>query len=91
MIKLKGKLIGNYSYNYKFKETRVTHKIKEYYNETDGIRFVALKKETRKGDNFVKLPKSIWITRDGYPPLSTDGAAKRASGKDLSLFFAGMG
>ncbi len=90
MIKLKGKLIGEYSYNYKYKKTKVTHRIKEFYNENNGIRFVELKKETKKGNNFVRLPKSIWITKDGYPPLSTDGAAKVAGGKKLSLFFAGL-
>ena len=90
MIKLKGKLVGEYNYNYKYKKTKVTHRIKEFYNEKNGIRFVELKKETKKGDNFVRLPKSIWITKNGYPPLATDGAAKVARGKKLSLFFAGL-
>jgi len=89
-MKLKGKLIGNYSFNYTCKDTKVTHKIKEYYNEKNGIRMVLLKKETKKGENFVKLPKSLWITRDGYPPLATDGAMKKVSGNILSLFFAGL-
>ena len=90
MIRLKGKLIGNYNYTYSYKDTKVTHKIKEYYNAENKIRYVELKKETKKGKNFVRLPKSIWITKDGYPPLSTDGAAKVAHGKKLSLFFAGL-
>ena len=90
MIKLKGKLVGEYNYNYKYKKTKVTHRIKEFYNEKNGIRFVELKKETKKGNNFVRLPKSIWITKNGYPPLATDGAAKIARGKKLSLFFAGL-
>ncbi|OGL43046.1 MAG: hypothetical protein A2042_03765 [Candidatus Schekmanbacteria bacterium GWA2_38_11] len=90
MIKLKGKKVGNYNFTYTYKETKATHKIKEYYNEKDGVRMVILEKETRKGENFVKLPNSLWITRDGYPPLATDGAMKRVPGRTVSLFFAGL-
>ena len=38
MIKLKGKLVGEYNYNYKYKKTKVTHRIKEFYNEKVIIR-----------------------------------------------------
>ena len=79
---LLGKEIGNYIYTYRYYETEVTQKIKEYYQEEKDIRVVILEKETRKGDAFVRLPRSLWITKDGYPPLSTDGVIQRVLEKN---------
>lgn len=85
----KVKEIGEYTYNYRYLETTVSHHIKEYYGEEE-TRIVILEKETRKGDNFVRLPQSLWITREGYPPLSTDGAIQKVRRSLLTLYFAGM-
>jgi hypothetical protein len=87
---LLGKEIGNYTYTYRYYETEVTQKIKEYYQEEKDIRAVILEKETRKGDSFVRLPRSLWITREGYPPLSTDGVIQQVFGKKLTLYYAGL-
>jgi hypothetical protein len=87
---LLGKEIGNYTYTYRFYETEVSQKIKEYYQEEKDIRVVVLEKETRKGDSFVRLPKSLWITKEGYPPLSTDGVIQQVLGKKLTLYYAGL-
>jgi len=84
------KEIGEYTYNYRYHETTVTQHIREYYEEADDTRIVILEKETRKGDNFVRLPQSLWITRDGYPPLSTDGALQQVGSTISSLYFGGM-
>ena len=86
----KAKEIGEYTYNYQYRETTVNHHIKEYYEEGEDTRIVILEKETRKGDNFVRLPQSLWITRDGYPPLSTDGALQKLGGSLLTFYYAGM-
>jgi len=80
----KVKEIGEYSYNYRFQENTVNHHIKEYYEEGEENRIVILEKETRKEDNFVRLPQSLWITREGYPPLSPDGALQKVKGYDGS-------
>ena len=63
------KEIGEYTYNYRYGETTVSHHLMEYYEEEKGTRVIILEKETRKGDNFVRLPQSLWITREGYPPF----------------------
>ena len=86
----KVKEIGEYTYNYRYRETTVNHHIKEYYKEGAETRVVILEKETRKGDNFIRLPQSLWITRGGYPPLSTDGALQQVRGNCSTLYFAGM-
>lgn len=86
----KVKEIGEYTYNYRYRETTVSTHIKEYYEEGGETRIVILEKETRKGDNFVRLPQSLWITREGYPPLSTDGALQKVRGSLLTLYYAGM-
>ena len=82
--------VGDYSYNYHYGETRVTHHLTEHFDEEERTRVVILEKETRKGDNFVRLPKSLWITREGYPPLSTDGALQQIGEIRSTLYFAGM-
>ncbi|KPJ56430.1 MAG: hypothetical protein AMJ42_05335 [Deltaproteobacteria bacterium DG_8] len=86
----KVKEIGEYNYNYRYRETTVNHHIKEYCEEGKETRIVILEKETRKRNNFVRLPQSLWITREGYPPLSTDGALQKVEGSLLTLYFAGM-
>jgi len=86
----KVKEIGEYNYNYKYGETTVTHHMKEYFQEEDKTRIVILEKETRKGDNYIRLPRTLWITRDGYPPLSTDGALQKIGDSLLTLYFAGL-
>lgn len=86
----KVKEIGEYNYNYRYQETEVHHHIKEYCCEEEKTRIVVLEKETRKGDNFVRLPRSLWITSEGYPPLSTDGAIQKLGDKLLTLYFAGL-
>jgi hypothetical protein len=86
----KVELVGDYSYNYQYRDTRVTHHITEYFGEEAATRVVILEKETRKGDNFVRLPQSLWITREGYPPLSTDGALQQMGENRSTLYFAGM-
>ena len=83
------KEIGEYTYNYRYGETTVSHHLTEYYEEEQATRIVILEKETRKGDNFVRLPQSLWITREGYPPLSTDGALQQAGEHQSTLYFAG--
>ncbi|MBI5374301.1 MAG: hypothetical protein HZA77_02635 [Candidatus Schekmanbacteria bacterium] len=90
MENLKGEKIGEYDYNYRYKSTYITHHIDEFFDEKRKIRLVLLKKETRKGDIFVKLPSSIWVTCPGYPPLSTDAALQHVFDRDLTLFFAGL-
>lgn len=85
---LKGKQIAEYNYNYWYQGTTVHHNIKEYYYQERGIRTVVLEKETRKGDFFVKLPHSLWITKDDYPPLVTDGALKNPLRNRTSYFAA---
>ncbi|RMF94805.1 MAG: hypothetical protein D6734_06920 [Candidatus Schekmanbacteria bacterium] len=90
MKQLMGEKIAEYDYNYRYKETYIWHKIEEFYDEAKKIRFVLLKKETRKGEYFVKLPSSIWVTCPGYPPLSTDSALQNLPGKKQTLFFAGL-
>jgi len=86
----KVKEIGDYTYNYRYRETTVNHHIKEYCEEGEETRIVILEKETRKEDNFVRLPQSLWITREGYPPLSTDGALQKVKGSFSTLYYAGM-
>lgn len=86
----KVKEIGEYNYNYRYHETTVDHHIKEYYQEEGDTRIVILEKETRKGDSFIRLPHSLWITRDGYPPLSTDGALQKLGESLLTLYYAGI-
>jgi len=86
----KVKEIGEYTYNYRYRETTVNHHIKEYCEEGEETRIVILEKETRKEDNFVRLPQSLWITREGYPPLSTDGALQKVKGSFSTLYYAGM-
>lgn len=90
MKNLQGEKIGDYDYNYTYKKTRITHKIEEFYDSKRDIRFVLLRKETRKGDKFIKLPSSLWVTCSGYPPLSTDAALHNAFGRDMTYFYAGM-
>lgn len=90
MQSLLGKEIGNYTYTYRYYETDVTQKIKEYFHEAKDIRVVILEKETRKDESFVKLPRSLWITKEGYPPLSTDGVIQQVFGKKLTLYYAGL-
>jgi hypothetical protein len=89
LIGLKGKQVGEYNYDYWYLGTKVHHNIKEYYHQEKGIRMVVLEKETRKGDLFVKLPHSLWVTKDGYPPLVTDAALKNPLGMK-TLYFAGL-
>ena len=84
------KEIGEYTYNYRYGETTVRHHLTEYDEEKKGTRVVILEKETRKGDNFVRLPQSLWITREGYPTLSTDGALQQVGEHQSTLYFAGM-
>ena len=86
----KVKEIGDYNYNYRYHETTVEQHIKEYFQEEGETRIVIVEKETRKGDNFLRLPQSLWITRDGYPPLSTDGALQKVGENLLTLYFAGI-
>jgi hypothetical protein len=86
----KVKELGEYTYNYTYQETTVSHHIKEYYEEGEETRIVMVQKETRKGDNFVRLPQSLWITREGYPPLSTDAALQKVGENTLTLYYAGM-
>jgi len=86
---IQGKQIAEYTYNYWYLETTVQHTIKEYYHDKNDVRMVVLEKETRKGDLFVRLPRSLWITKDGYPPLVTDGALKNPL-KEKTLYFAGL-
>jgi hypothetical protein len=87
---LQGEKIGEYNYNYTYKGTKVTHLIEEFENAETGITVVATHKETRKGENFVRLPNSIWVTKDGYPPLGTDGAILSLNGKYVTLYTASM-
>jgi len=82
--------IGKYDYNYTYGKTTVTHRIQEYFREEDTTRIVVLEKETRQGDDYVRLPRTLWITRDGYPPLSTDGVLQTIGGNLLTLYFAGL-
>lgn len=82
--------VGDYSYNYQYRGTKVAHHLTEYCDEEERTRVVILEKETRKGDNFVRLPQSLWITRDGYPPLSTDGALQQIGDNSSTLYFAGL-
>ena len=86
----KVKDVGEYTYNYRYQGTTVRHHIREYYEEEKETRIVILEKETKKGDNFVRLPQSLWITREGYPPLSTDGALQQVGETVSSLYFGGM-
>ena len=86
---LQGKQIAEYDYNYWYLETTVRHHIKEYYHQGNDVRMVVLEKETKKGDLFVRLPRSLWITKDGYPPLVTDAALKNPL-KEKTLYFAGL-
>ena len=89
LSRLQGKQIAEYNYDYWYLETTVTHKIKEYYHKEKDIKMVVLEKETRKGKLFVKLPHSLWITKDGYPPLVTDAALKNPQG-EKTIYFAGL-
>ena len=82
--------IGEYTYAYHYRETIVNHRIKEYSDERTETSMVVLEKETRKGGNFIRLPQSLWITREGYPPLSTDGALQQVGDNRSTLYFAGM-
>ena len=84
------KELGEYTYNYRYGETTVSHHLTEYCEEEKGTRIVILKKETRKGENFIRLPQSLWITSEGYPPLSTDGALKQVGEHRSTHYFAGM-
>jgi len=86
---LKGDQIAEYTYNYWYLGTTVNHNIKEYYHQEKGIRMVVLEKETRKRDSFVKLPHSLWITKDDYPPLVTDAALQNPLGLK-TIYFAGL-
>lgn len=91
MKRLMGKQIAEYDYNYRYRETNITHRIEEFLDEEKKIRLVLLRKETRKGEFFVKLPSSIWVTHPDYPPLSTDSALQNLpGGKKQTLFFAGL-
>jgi len=90
MKNLMGNKIAEYDYNYRYRETNITHRIEEFLDEEKNIRLVLLKKETSKGEYFVKLPSSIWVTCPGYPPLSTDSALQNVPGKKQTLFFAGL-
>jgi len=89
LSRLQGKQIAEYNYNYWYLGTTVNHTIREYYQQEKGTRMVVLEKETRKGDIFVKLPHSLWVTRDGYPPLVTDAAVKNPQGLK-TIYFAGI-
>jgi hypothetical protein len=86
----KAKEIGEYTYNYQYRGTTVNQHIQEYYQEEGETRIVIVEKETRKGDNFVRLPRTLWITREGYPPLSTDGMLQQVGGNLLTLYYAGL-
>jgi hypothetical protein len=86
---LQGKQIAEYNYDYWYLGTKVHHNIKEYYHKEKGIRMAVLEKETRKGDKFVRLPHSLWITKEGYPPLVTDTALKNPHGMQ-TIYFAGL-
>jgi hypothetical protein len=86
---LKGKQIAEYNYNYWYLGTTVNHNIKEYHNQEKDINMVVLEKETRKGNYFIKLPHSLWVTKDGYPPLVTDAALKNPLGLK-TIYFAGL-
>lgn len=90
MKNLQGKKIGEYDFNYTYKDTRVTHKIEEFYHSEKGITMVTIQKETRKGDYFARIPGGLWITKDGYPPLVTDSSLQHVKSKHLTLYFAGM-
>ncbi len=82
--------IGEYTYIYRYRETTVNHRIKEYSDEDTGTRVVAVEKETLKKGNFIRLPQSLWITRDGYPPLSTDGSLLQVGDHVATTYFAGI-
>ena len=82
--------IGEYTYNYRYLETTVSHHIREYFGEEEGTRIITVQKETRRNGDFVQLPQSIWITKEGYPPLSTDGALQQLGDNLLTLYFAGL-
>lgn len=84
------KEIGEYTYDYQYQATTVRHHIKEYCDEREVTRIVILTKETRKGNYYVRLPQSLWITKEGYPPLSTDGAIQNVRDNLLTLYFSGM-
>ena len=90
MKNLQGKKIGEYDFNYTYKDTRVTHKIEEFYHAERGITMVTLRKETRKGDYFAKIPGGLWVTKDGYPPLVTDSSLQHVKGKHLTLYIAAI-
>jgi hypothetical protein len=85
---LKGEQVGEYNYNYWYLSTKVYHIIKEYYHQEKGVRMAILEKETRKGDFFVKLPHSLWVTKDGYPPLVTDAGSQRTPLVTRAGYFA---
>jgi len=84
------KKVGEYTYNYQYGETTVTHHMQEYYQDADDTRVVLLEKETRKQDNFIRLPQTIFISRRGYPPLATDAALQQLNEKRMTLYFAGL-
>jgi len=90
MKNLQGNKIAEYNFNYNYKDTEVTHNIKEFYDEKRKISFVILEKETRRGEIFVKLPSSLWITCEGYPPLCTDASLQNVKRKTSTNFFAGL-
>ncbi|RMG19935.1 MAG: hypothetical protein D6732_29320 [Methanobacteriota archaeon] len=90
MKNLQGKQIAEYDFNYNYRETKVKHKIKEFYDDKRKINFVLLEKETRQGEIFVKLPSSLWVTCEGYPPLCTDASLQYVKGKTSTNFFAGL-
>ena len=85
---LRGKQVAEYVYNYWYLATKIRHIIREYYNETTGVRMVELEKETRKDDFYVILPHSLWVTKDGYPPLVTDGSFMNKRGDSTNYFAA---
>jgi len=82
--------IGEYTYVYHYRETTVNHRIKEYSDEDTGTSVVVVEKETRKKGDFIRLPQSLWITRDGYPPLSTDGSLLQVGDHCATTYFAGI-
>jgi hypothetical protein len=90
MKNLQGEKIGEYDYNYRYRDTHITHRIEEFFDPARKIRFVLLKKETRKGESFVRLPSSLWVTCPGYPPLVTDSGVRSLPGQKQSSFFAGL-
>ncbi len=90
MKNLQGEKIAEYNFNYDYKKTEVTHNIKEFYDDKRKISFVILEKETREGEIFVKLPSSLWVTCEGYPPLCTDASLQNVKGKISTNFFAGL-